>query len=149
LPRSPETSRRREGASGRESGVTGEGSIDSHRPGAARRQRPTAATSAGSPSRSCRGMPKPATEPGASFGRFGNLLGMATTSYRTERTLTRIEFVRCLACSSEYSKPVGGGTTAANPGCPECGYLGWQPVMGRRERPRHRFSVGPLQRRMA
>jgi hypothetical protein len=22
-------------------------------------------------------------------------------------------------------KPTGGGTVGANPGCPECGYVGW------------------------
>jgi hypothetical protein len=75
-------------------------------------------------------------------------MGMEGTSQRVGRTLIGIEFVRCLACDSEYAKPVGGGTAAANPGCPECGYLGWRPVSGRRERLRHRFSVGPLQRRL-
>jgi hypothetical protein len=74
---------------------------------------------------------------------------MEASSYRTERLLTALEPVRCLVCSSEYSKPVGGGTAAANPGCPECGYLGWQPVRGTEERPRRRFSVGPRQRRTA
>jgi hypothetical protein len=24
-----------------------------------------------------------------------------------------------------YVKPTGGGTVSANPGCPECGYVGW------------------------
>jgi hypothetical protein len=24
-----------------------------------------------------------------------------------------------------YPKPVGGGTARQNPGCPECGYVGW------------------------
>lgn len=36
--------------------------------------------------------------------------------------------VRCLECGSPYAKPSGGGTAAMNPGCPECGYLGWEPV---------------------
>ena len=35
------------------------------------------------------------------------------------------EAVRCLECGAVYSKPAGGGTVTANPGCPECGYLGW------------------------
>jgi hypothetical protein len=36
-----------------------------------------------------------------------------------------IERVRCLNCSAPYVKPAGGGTVSANPGCPECGYVGW------------------------
>ena len=39
--------------------------------------------------------------------------------------LAGIERVRCLGCSASYFKPAGGGTVSANPGCPECGYLGW------------------------
>ena len=35
------------------------------------------------------------------------------------------ESVRCLDCGIVYSKPARGGTTASNPGCPECGYVGW------------------------
>jgi hypothetical protein len=42
-----------------------------------------------------------------------------------EARLTRVERVRCLHCSASYVKPVGGGTVSANPGCPECGYVGW------------------------
>ena len=42
--------------------------------------------------------------------------------------LELIESVRCLECGSVYSKPAGGGTVAANPGCPHCGYLGWVSV---------------------
>jgi hypothetical protein len=38
---------------------------------------------------------------------------------------TRIERVRCLSCGVIYTKPTGGGTVSANPGCPECGYVGW------------------------
>jgi predicted nucleic acid-binding Zn-ribbon protein len=37
------------------------------------------------------------------------------------------ESVRCLSCGNAYAKPTGRGTAAANPGCPECGYLGWLP----------------------
>jgi pantoate kinase len=33
--------------------------------------------------------------------------------------------VCCLGCGDVYSKPLGGGTVRANPGCPECGYVGW------------------------
>ena len=39
--------------------------------------------------------------------------------------VTRIERVRCLGCGVIYAKPTGGGTVSANPGCPECGYVGW------------------------
>ena len=39
--------------------------------------------------------------------------------------LEGIERVRCLGCSASYVKPAGGGTVSANPGCPECGYVGW------------------------
>ena len=39
--------------------------------------------------------------------------------------LTVIETVRCLDCGATYSKPSGGGTVRQNPGCPECGYVGW------------------------
>ena len=41
------------------------------------------------------------------------------------RNLALVEPVRCLECGAIYSKPAGGGTVKANPGCPECGYLGW------------------------
>ncbi len=44
------------------------------------------------------------------------------------RSLELIENVRCLECGAVYSKPARGGTVAANPGCPDCGYLGWLPV---------------------
>ena len=36
-----------------------------------------------------------------------------------------IQRVRCLGCGVIYAKPAGGGTVSANPGCPECGYVGW------------------------
>ena len=41
------------------------------------------------------------------------------------RSLSRIERVRCLGCGVVYVKPTGGGTVSANPGCPDCGYVGW------------------------
>jgi hypothetical protein len=40
-------------------------------------------------------------------------------------TLTLLESVRCLECGAVYSKPAGGGTVQQNPGCPDCGYVGW------------------------
>jgi hypothetical protein len=39
--------------------------------------------------------------------------------------LTVLESVRCLDCGAFYSKPSDGGTARENPGCPECGYVGW------------------------
>ena len=41
------------------------------------------------------------------------------------QSLAKIERVRCLNCSAKYVKPAGGGVVSANPGCPECGYVGW------------------------
>jgi predicted nucleic acid-binding Zn-ribbon protein len=40
-------------------------------------------------------------------------------------SLAVLESVRCLECGSVYGKPRGGGTSEQNPGCPECGYVGW------------------------
>jgi hypothetical protein len=39
--------------------------------------------------------------------------------------MSSIQRVRCLGCGVAYVKPTGGGTVSANPGCPECGYVGW------------------------
>ena len=39
--------------------------------------------------------------------------------------LTVLESVRCLECGVVYAKPSSGGTVQANPGCPDCGYVGW------------------------
>jgi hypothetical protein len=50
---------------------------------------------------------------------------MGARTWRNQRTLRVLESVRCLGCGKEYAKPAGGGTAATNPGCPECGYLGW------------------------
>lgn len=36
-----------------------------------------------------------------------------------------LESVECLECGAVYAKPAGGGTVRENPGCPECGYVGW------------------------
>jgi len=33
--------------------------------------------------------------------------------------------VRCLDCGAVYAKPAAGGTVRENPGCPDCGYVGW------------------------
>ena len=39
--------------------------------------------------------------------------------------ISNVVNVRCLECSQPYPKPLGGGTVRANPGCPQCGYVGW------------------------
>jgi predicted nucleic acid-binding Zn-ribbon protein len=56
--------------------------------------------------------------------------------------------VLCLECGSWYAKPVGGGTAQANPGCPDCGYLGWVPF-NREESPQLRSAEDPPRRRSA
>ena len=65
--------------------------------------------------------------------------------------IARVDSVRCLQCGDVYPKPAGPGTVRANPGCPECGYLGWLaasiPFMGAGER--HRSAADPLRRRTA
>ena len=42
--------------------------------------------------------------------------------------LTVLQSVRCLECGAVYAKPERGGTLIANPGCPECSYVGWLPL---------------------
>ena len=55
-----------------------------------------------------------------------------------------VETVRCLECGTVYGRPRRGGTARQNPGCPECGYVGWilaaTPVS--EERRRRRFDGG-------
>jgi len=43
-------------------------------------------------------------------------------------TLAVYENVRCLECETVYARPSRGGTSRLNPGCPECGYVGWLAV---------------------
>ena len=50
---------------------------------------------------------------------------MAFTSGDEGPQLTVVESVRCLECDAVYAKPRAGGTVRENPGCPECGYVGW------------------------
>jgi hypothetical protein len=40
-------------------------------------------------------------------------------------SLTVLESVECLECGAIYAKPSDGGTVRENPGCPDCGYVGW------------------------
>jgi len=51
------------------------------------------------------------------------------------------ETVRCLECGEVYSKPVAGGTVQKNPGCPECGYVGWIPLSLPDEQPARLHSA--------
>jgi hypothetical protein len=72
----------------------------------------------------------------------------------TNQVAPRLELihrVRCLACSAVYSKPSGGGTATANPGCPECGYVGWVKTNAALTEPslQHRFVADPQQRNSA
>lgn len=66
-------------------------------------------------------------------------------------SLAVVESVRCLECGAVYAKPAGGGTVRANPGCPECGYVGWLSVSipVSRELAQHRSFAGRLRRRSA
>lgn len=50
---------------------------------------------------------------------------MTSKTPSEDNPLTALETVRCLSCWSAYAKPAGGGTVRSNPGCPECGYVGW------------------------
>lgn len=47
------------------------------------------------------------------------------TENQGQPPLTLVESVRCLECGIVYAKPAGGSTVDKNPGCPECGYVGW------------------------
>jgi transposase-like protein len=65
--------------------------------------------------------------------------------------LLALENVRCLACAAVYTKPAGGGTASSNPGCPDCGYVGWAkagtPLIS--PWPPSRSDAGHLRRRFA
>jgi len=61
----------------------------------------------------------------------------------------RIETVRCLSCGATYAKPLGGGTVRANPGCPECGYVGWVFATSVTQPEPRRFSEDRERRRSA
>src|SRR3954447_23834259 len=86
----------------------------------------TAAVWSGSPRRSRRRNPsyrgrRRTTQVSAHDGVF---YGVAD-KVRARPMLTVLESVRCLECGAVYSKPADGGTVRENPGCPECGYVGW------------------------
>jgi len=56
---------------------------------------------------------------------------------------TLVTTVHCLSCGATYGKPEGRGTVKTNPGCPECGYLGWEPAGAG---PESSASATPLRR---
>ena len=58
-------------------------------------------------------------------------------------TFAVYENVRCLECGTVYAKPTRGGTARANPGCPDCGYVGWLSVNVRPAPLPHRSAEGP------
>jgi hypothetical protein len=58
------------------------------------------------------------------FGPGGFSSGVSDRR-ESEPALTLLESVRCLECGGVYAKPSGGGTVEQNPGCPDCGYVGW------------------------
>jgi hypothetical protein len=66
-----------------------------------------------------------------------------------QRGLKVLVSVRCLDCGGVYAKPAGGGTAAMNPGCPDCGYLGWSPFTPESLSLPLRFGAGRRQRRHA
>ena len=68
---------------------------------------------------------------------------MPSTSGDDGPQLTVVESVRCLDCGAVYAKPLRGGTVRENPGCPECGYVGWMATSPAA------FSSGWLPRRSA
>jgi hypothetical protein len=62
----------------------------------------------------------------ASFRKERCLLDVASgSSGDGGPELAIVESVRCLECGAVYAKPRAGGTVRENPGCPECGYVGW------------------------
>jgi predicted nucleic acid-binding Zn-ribbon protein len=50
---------------------------------------------------------------------------VASTFGDDGRQLAVVESVCCLDCGAVYAKPLAGGTVRENPGCPDCGYVGW------------------------
>jgi hypothetical protein len=68
---------------------------------------------------------------------------------RDELGLSQIETVRCLSCGASYAKPANGGTVRANPGCPECEYVGWVPAPSLTRPEPRRFSEDRPRRRSA
>jgi hypothetical protein len=60
--------------------------------------------------------------------------------------LELVQNVKCLECGAVYAKPTTGGTATANPGCPDCGYVGWVTTSAPLTRPlsQRRFGADHL-----
>jgi hypothetical protein len=67
----------------------------------------------------------------ASFRKERCLLDVGSNSGDEGPSLTVLESVQCLECGAVYAKPADGGTVRENPGCPECGYVGWVVAVAR------------------
>ena len=74
---------------------------------------------------------------------------MEANTHRASFPLQVIESVRCLSCGALYSKLAAGGTAATNPGCPDCGYLGWRSLNDEALPLQSRFAADPLRSRFA
>ena len=70
---------------------------------------------------------------------------------KTGPGLAVVESLPCHQCGAVDAKPTGGVTVRANPGCPECGYVGWLAVAipVSPELVRHRSVAGRPRRRSA
>jgi hypothetical protein len=84
-------------------------------------------------------------------GKSGIFLHVESDTGDVMPSLSVVESVRCLDCGAVYVKPSAGGTVRENPGCPECGYVGWVAAESRESfserRSRIHFAVDPLQHR--
>jgi hypothetical protein len=56
---------------------------------------------------------------------IGVYLHVSDQETEDEIPLRVVQEVRCLSCGTVYGKPKGGSAVSKNPGCPECGYVGW------------------------
>lgn len=66
---------------------------------------------------------------------------MDAATHTLSPRLLGLESVFCLECGEIYAKPLAGGTVTKNPGCPQCGYVGWIPLSLPPEP--HRSGVDP------
>jgi len=74
---------------------------------------------------------------------------MGARNERNEAAFRVIETVRCLSCGAVYSRPRERSTAIANPGCPECSYVGWVPLNPSPRPLRFHFGVDHPHRRLA
>jgi hypothetical protein len=109
---------------------------------------PNAERSCGSPHRSRRPNPSSHRSSRTTQVSANNGVFYGVTDKTAGPTFTVLESVRCLECGAVYSKPAGGGTVRENPGCPECGYVGWvvAGVPFNEDALPHRSAAGPPQR---